>query len=145
MPNITLRNGQEATPINEFEFMNYDGPAKAYPEGMMPPAHATLTCVNHQDLRWTTKNPYQRSVHYIGLADGIEITAANARYTWQDCECDFRDLVVILEKKIEECKLCGRPCDRCGCDDMERIELDREKAGYYDDEGNERDCYDNYG
>lgn len=27
--------------------------------------HRTLTCIKHQECRWTTKNPYDRTVFYV--------------------------------------------------------------------------------
>lgn len=82
-------------PIREFRFQDYDGPAV---QGL--PADATLTCKNHTFLRWSTKNPYQRGLHYLGLAAEVEITKENAHYMWKECTCGFADLQVIVE---EEC------------------------------------------
>jgi len=58
------------------------------------PEHFSITCKNHTFLRWITKNPYQRNIHYLGLADG---TKENGFWMWQECACPFGDLVVITE------------------------------------------------
>jgi hypothetical protein len=54
-----------------------------------------LTCINHQFLRWSTKHPLYRSIHYFGVADGVEITKENAKYVFQECDCPYSDLRVI--------------------------------------------------
>jgi hypothetical protein len=73
-------------PVKEFKF----------PE----PGHEmfTMRCKNHPDLRWSTKNPYQRSLHYLGLARHVEITEENASFGWRECDCKFEDLEVIVEE-----------------------------------------------
>lgn len=93
------------TPLNEFKFQDYNNPTVA--EGA--PEHATLTCVNHQNLRWMTKNPYQRNIHYLGAksildyvsgkTDKIEFTDEDKEFMWAECECPFSDLRVIEEDK----------------------------------------------
>src|SRR3954463_6053671 len=70
-------NDRNTTPVHQFEF--------GTPSGVM----YELTCANHTNLRWSTKNPYQRSLFFIGLADDPhDITA-------KECECPFSDLMVI--------------------------------------------------
>ena len=49
--------------------------------------HIALTCVNHQDLRWSTKNIGwigARSIFYSGRFDGPA-----------ECNCSIRDLIVV--------------------------------------------------
>ena len=49
--------------------------------------HIALTCVNHQDLRWSTKNIGwigARSIFYSGRFDGQA-----------ECSCSIRDLIVV--------------------------------------------------
>lgn len=91
-----LENGLGVVPVSEFRFQDYNGSSTNNKD---VPSHARLTCKNHPDLRWLTKNPYQRGLHYLGLADDIEITKENAKYMWQECDCAFIDLVVIVEEK----------------------------------------------
>lgn len=48
--------------------------------------HRTLSCVNHTDLRWVTKNVWERSLHYVGRSDGLYV---------HECPCPLADLRVI--------------------------------------------------
>lgn len=49
--------------------------------------HRTLTCINHQEMRWSTKNPFQRSIFYISQEEcGAE------------CNCPLADMRVIVEE-----------------------------------------------
>jgi hypothetical protein len=94
-------------PVCDFTFMNYDGPMREGEE--KAPAHATLTCINHQDLRWSTKDPYQRSIHYLGpvqyvdflegKTEEIHIPEEMRAYLYEECKCTFHDLRVIVEEK----------------------------------------------
>jgi hypothetical protein len=93
---MKLENGLEVVPVSEFKFQNYDS---SVDNGSTAPASVYLTCTNHQNLRWITKNPYQRSIHYVGLAESVEITKENGKYMWQECDCLFANLVVIVEEK----------------------------------------------
>jgi hypothetical protein len=43
--------------------------------------HKTLTCINHQELRLSTKNPWDRSIFVFVDAE---------------CACPFQDLRVVL-------------------------------------------------
>ena len=93
-------------PVDEFEFMDYDGPVAK--EVLQRPAHVTLTCINHQDLRWSTKNPYQRNIHYLGpvqyadflegKAEEIHIPQEMRKYLHEECDCEFDALRVIEEE-----------------------------------------------
>jgi hypothetical protein len=90
--------------LKDFKFQNYDGPTSE----PGAPEHATLTCVNHQFLRWSTKNPYQRSIHYLGIdqyvdyiegrVEELHIPTEHAKYMWTECECPFAELRVIVEE-----------------------------------------------
>lgn len=54
--------------------------------------HRILTCKNHTDARYSTKNPFVRSLFVQKLPDGeIERTATG------ECTCPVTDLVVIAE------------------------------------------------
>lgn len=62
----------------------------------------TLTCANHQDGRWLTKNPATRSLHWIGWAtdpadEHGETCVGNLHpeFTWRECPCPFGDLRVL--------------------------------------------------
>jgi len=92
--------------VSEFTFMNYDGPMREGEENA--PARVTLTCINHQFLRWSTKNPYQRTIHYLGpvqYADFLEgktkelsIPQEMRKYLHEECNCEFDDLRVIVDE-----------------------------------------------
>lgn len=86
----------QLVPVCDFTFQDYNGTST---NGKDVPSHATLTCINHPFLRWSTKNPYQRNIHYLGLAKDVEVTEENAKYMWQECDCTFHDLLVIVEEK----------------------------------------------
>jgi hypothetical protein len=44
-----------------------------------------LTCINHQECMWGTKNPFERSVHYYSLAV-------------EECKCPDSDLRVVVSQ-----------------------------------------------
>lgn len=78
------------TPVSEFKWPSCDDIGPAF----------LLTCRNHPELQWSTKHPTHRNLHYLGLADGVEVTKENAKYMWQECPCEWDDLLVI-EKETE--------------------------------------------
>lgn len=49
--------------------------------------HRTLTCVNHPQQRWFTKNPYDRSIFYMPSAGDPT-----------ECRCPADDLRVVVEE-----------------------------------------------
>ena len=49
-----------------------------------------LTCKNHTDLRWLTKHPGMRTLHYAGHVDGSWVS---------ECTCPINDLRVIGKEK----------------------------------------------
>lgn len=53
----------------------------------------TMTCKNHPTARYSTKNPYDRSIHILSLPTG-DIERA---YTG-DCTCPFSDLMVVTDE-----------------------------------------------
>lgn len=67
-------------PVGEFEF----------PEP--GPDMFTLTCVNHQTARYSTKNPFERTLKVLKFPEGDDIE----RTETGECACPFRDLVVIV-------------------------------------------------
>lgn len=49
--------------------------------------HRSLTCVQHPQMRWFTKNPWARSMFYLPTAEApIE------------CSCHFSEMRVIVEE-----------------------------------------------
>lgn len=53
----------------------------------------TMTCINHPTARYSTKNPYFRSLFIVKLPEGdIERTATG------ECTCPISDLVVLVEE-----------------------------------------------
>jgi hypothetical protein len=65
------------TPVTEFSF--------GTPSNIM----YELTCKNHPKLRWSTKNPYCRNLHYLGAEGDVGFVSED------ECPCPFDDLVVI--------------------------------------------------
>lgn len=88
-------DGLQVVEVKDFEFQDYDGSSS---QDADVPSHGIMTCKQHSFLRWSTKNPYQRNVHYLGLASGVEMTKENVKYFVQDCPCPFSELVVIPEE-----------------------------------------------
>jgi hypothetical protein len=73
-------------PVNEFEWPGSQDIGPMF----------TLTCRNHDFLRWSTKHPLHRSVHYLGLQNhGEGATKEQLKYAFQECECKWADLLVI--------------------------------------------------
>lgn len=52
--------------------------------------HKTLTCVNHPKARWSTKNPWDRSIFPL---KGINGGSGNFD---EECSCAFSDLRVVI-------------------------------------------------
>lgn len=68
-------------PIREFEWTN----DYSY--------HRNMTCINHPTARYSTKNPYFRSIFVHKLPEGdIE------RSDTGECTCHISDLAVIVEE-----------------------------------------------
>ena len=72
---------RECIPINLFSF------------GEPGPEMFVLTCKNHPTAKYLTKNPYQRSVHFIREPEGFR--------HGQECPCKFKDLVVVTFEETE--------------------------------------------
>lgn len=60
-----------------------------------------LTCRNHPTARYSTKNPYCRSLHFLEGPEGSP---------FKECPCSFDELVVIVGKAIA----IGYRCEKCG-------------------------------
>jgi hypothetical protein len=95
---IKLEDAREAVSVLEFKFQNYDGPYKEGDEKR--PNSVYLTCKNHPTMLYSSKNPYQRSLHFLGE---FELTPEMKMIGLHECSCDFGDLLVIIED-WEECK-----------------------------------------
>ena len=57
--------------------------------------HKVLTCVNHPEARWLTKNPWDRSIFVRKGANGGDIE------TDPECDCPFSDLRYIKGEENE--------------------------------------------
>lgn len=76
----TGTGGMTLVPLNEFEWTD----DYSY--------HRILTCRNHPTARYSTKNPFSRSLFVQQIPDGeIERTPTG------ECTCPLGDLVVIRE------------------------------------------------
>jgi len=53
--------------------------------------HKTLTCKNHPRSRWTTKNPWDRSIFPVKGVYGVDMIAD------EECLCAFSDLRVVIQ------------------------------------------------
>jgi len=83
---MKLEDGREVVPVNEFKFQDYDG---SYKEGdEKRPESVYLTCKNHSTALYSSKNPYQRGLHFLQMATGFPYG--------QECPCSFSELVVVL-------------------------------------------------
>lgn len=51
----------------------------------------SLTCINHQEARYLTKNPWLRGLHFV--------KGHNPMAPWTECSCPFSDLVVIIKEE----------------------------------------------
>jgi hypothetical protein len=54
--------------------------------------HRTLTCVNHTDARYLTKNPFWRSIHVVKFPEG-DIPRSETG----ECQCPMSDLAVVVK------------------------------------------------
>jgi hypothetical protein len=61
-----------------------------------------LTCVNHQDARYLTKNPWQRGLHFTTMSQQWLEEREEGQPI--ECPCPFSDLRVIVgpETKLKE-------------------------------------------
>src|SRR5690242_1847625 len=73
--------------------------------------HRHITCVNHQTLRWSTKNWWARSVFFHGNVN--DTGAPRVR----ECECPAEDLrVVVDESQPPVCCPWGTKPERTACE-----------------------------
>lgn len=75
------------TPVLEFQWPSY---------GEIGPLFE-LTCKNHPTLRWSTKHPVHRSLHYLGVKD-FEFTDEDRKYAFSECECPYSALQVMEDE-----------------------------------------------
>lgn len=61
--------------------------------GEIGPTHE-LTCINHQDAVYMSKNPWHRGLHVIKLPEGLK---PEERSMTGECKCPMRDLAVKVE------------------------------------------------
>lgn len=52
--------------------------------------HKTLTCVNHQGMRYLTKSPWDRQLHIVTRDPSLPDDKV-------ECDCPFGDLRVIVK------------------------------------------------
>jgi hypothetical protein len=55
-----------------------------------------LTCVHHPSALYTTKNPWQRSLHLITPPSEADMKPGERRTATRECECPFDDLRVVI-------------------------------------------------
>ena len=60
--------------------------------------HRNLSCVNHPELRWSSKNPFMRTVFYLGEFG-------------TKCGCTFRDMTVVRVENGQEVNSDGTALD----------------------------------
>lgn len=53
--------------------------------------HRILTCINHQDARYSTKNPFTRSIFFQKAPEGNFPRRLNG-----ECKCAIEDLAVLV-------------------------------------------------
>lgn len=58
--------------------------------------HKTLTCVNHPRARWSTKNPWDRSIFVDKGQNGGEPMFDT------ECSCPFSDLRMVVTKEMKD-------------------------------------------
>ena len=78
-----------------------EGERFAFPEA--GPEMFELTCVNHPEGRWLTKNPDTRHIHFVGW-DRIGSFGPGDRHPEfgiRECPCPYSDLRVILPEAGE--------------------------------------------
>lgn len=71
-------NGRTAVPVLDFSF----------PTGTAIGDMYTLTCINHPTAKYLTKSPYERGLHFV---------EGPAETPFRECECPFRDMVVLID------------------------------------------------
>lgn len=56
----------------------------------------SLTCVNHPGALYSTKNPWERSLHVIQVPTPEDMKPGEHRTSTGECECPFDDLRVVI-------------------------------------------------
>ncbi len=59
--------------------------------------HTILSCKNHPDLRWSSKDPYARSIFYRGHKD--DTSPGLLRPYEPECDCPMSDMTVVGDPK----------------------------------------------
>ncbi len=60
----------------------------------------TLTCINHQDARYTTKHPFSRTLHLLEIP--LNLSSEERNPESGECLCPFKDLAVIEDEGGEK-------------------------------------------
>jgi len=84
--------------------------------------HRHMTCLNHTHLRWTTKNPWFRSVFYAGPVDGNKKLQPAGDMREPECKCPWSDLRVVVDESQSPHELCcpwGTQPERTPCEPHE--------------------------
>lgn len=80
---------EQGIPVTEFKWPSWNDIGPLF----------VMTCKDHTDLRWSTKHPTHRNLHYLGLRHDVEITRENAHYMGKECPCPWESLIVIGKEK----------------------------------------------
>ena len=83
-------------PVTEFKWPSWDDIGPLF----------TMTCKNHDFLRWSTKHPMYRNIHYLGpvetyTAEDFKEGRApkeHLQFMWKECDCKWNDMLVIEEE-----------------------------------------------
>lgn len=67
-------------------------PVGEYPWGDDYSWLRSMTCDNHRDARYLTKNPWDRGLHLIAVPKGDSIERTDTG----ECKCPFAKLVVVV-------------------------------------------------
>jgi hypothetical protein len=86
----------------EFIFRSYDSLSTGEKPDELPGVvvqtdeMVTMTCVNHPEGKWTTKNPYERHIHWLGWRHEDGVMFSHPEFGYNECPCPFRDLRVVV-------------------------------------------------
>lgn len=68
--------------------------------------HRTLSCANHPNLVWTSKNPFDRSVFYAGSQEDVQ--GGTFSPSTPQCDCSLEDMTLVYDPRpaftLEPCK-----------------------------------------
>jgi hypothetical protein len=75
---------------SEFDITNWV-PVERFSFGEPSGRMYEMTCRNHRDARYLTKNPYSRNLHLVALPS---LAPSESKSPTGECICPFGDLVV---------------------------------------------------